>query len=139
MLSSGISQQDVAQEVLNSIVEAGMPICVLSNKPHEFTAAICEALLSRWPFVQCLGSVADKARKPDPGVALELASMMQLDPAEVFFVGDSDVDILTGQNAGMTSVGVTWGYRDRHILAERNPAFVVDSPVELLGVLMPKK
>jgi len=121
--------------VLDAIVEAGIPMCVLSNKPHEFTKPICEALLSRWPFVQCRGSVADRVRKPDPGVALELAPMMQLDPGQVFFVGDSDVDILTGKHAGMTSVGVTWGYRDRHILDAEHPSFMLDSPDELLRVL----
>ncbi len=130
-LYSGIAR------VLDEIVEAGVPVCVLSNKPHEFTKPICEALLPRWPFVQCRGSVADRIRKPDPGVAMELASMMQLDPAHIFFVGDSDVDILTGKNAGMTSVGVTWGYRDRHILDATHPSYVLDTPEELLAVLLP--
>jgi len=126
-------------QVLDMIVESAMPMCVLSNKPHAFTKPICEAMLSRWPFVHFQGSVDDRPRKPDPGMALELAKKMQLDPANVYFVGDSDVDVLTGHNAGMKSVGVTWGYRDRGVLEATTPSFMLDAPNQLLGVLMPHR
>ena len=52
-------------------------------------------------------------------------------PEECAFIGDSDVDIQTGKNAKMFSVGVSWGYRDRDVLLSLNPDAIADTPAEL--------
>lgn len=124
------------EEALDGLTGAGVPMCVLSNKPHDFTAPMCDALLSRWGFVRCLGHRDDGPRKPDPAGALELASAMARDPRDVFLVGDSDVDVETAHNAGMSSIAVTWGFRDREELSPVGPTHLVDRPAELLEVIV---
>ena len=57
-------------------------------------------------------------------------------PEECAFVGDSDVDVLTGKNAGMLSVAVTWGYRDKDILLSLSPDAVADTAEELENVFL---
>lgn len=119
-------------EMLDGLTSLGLPLAVLSNKADEFTGRICEALLSRWPFVVFRGSRSTADRKPDPAVALEVAAAMRVPPERVVFVGDSAVDIQTARNAGMKSVAVTWGYRDRSELEPTHPDFVASAPAELL-------
>jgi phosphoglycolate phosphatase len=121
--------------VLDTLAELGVPMCVLSNKPHEYVAPICDALLSRWSFLKCVGCAEQEKRKPDPTVALELAWEMGQDPSAVYVVGDSAVDVATAHNAGMTSIAVTWGYGDYAEIKAANPVFTADRPAEVLGLL----
>ena len=60
---------------------------------------------------------------------------MRLDPEHCLFVGDSDVDIMTGKNAGMKTVGVSWGYRPAELLRKTGADFVIESAVQLLRLL----
>lgn len=114
-----------------------VPMAVYSNKPDEFTVPMCASLLRPYRFV-CFRGVRDGAtRKPDPTVAFELARAMDRTPEEVLFVGDSPTDILTAEAAGMTSVAVTWGYRDRAVLEEARPHHVIARPEALWPLLFP--
>jgi len=121
--------------MLDALVEIRIPFCVLSNKPDEFTFPICRALLSPWPFLQCVGSVEELLRKPHPGVALSLADRMNCSPANVLFVGDSSTDVETARNAGMASAAVSWGYRDRPKLENAVPDFLIDRPMDLVEAI----
>jgi phosphoglycolate phosphatase len=120
--------------VLDMLADLRIPMCVLSNKPHEYTAPICETLLSRWPFVRCIGCAEQERRKPDPTVALELAGEMGRDSSGVCIVGDSPIDVATAHNASMTSIAVTWGYGDRAEIESAEPGHTVDQPAELLDL-----
>ncbi len=122
-------------DALDALTAAGVPIAVLSNKPDHFTVPICERLLADWPFVRFAGHREPCPRKPDPTAALDLCARMDRSPAETFLVGDSDVDIETGRNAGMTSVAVTWGFRDLDHLVSARPAHVVDRPEQLIALI----
>jgi len=112
-------------EVLDQIVEQGIKISVLSNKPHLLTLKVCDFYLSRWPFEPVLGQREEVPRKPDPAAALEIAAIMGLEPGKILFVGDSDNDILTARAAGMIPQGVTWGY-----------GRLVNEPLEGMGMLI---
>jgi phosphoglycolate phosphatase len=121
--------------MLDGLVRLGVPMSVLSNKPDEFTVPICQTLLSRWSFVRFRGSQKEAERKPDPTLARRLAEEMRRAPANVFFVGDSSVDVLTGRAAGMTPVAVTWGYRARTAVELSAPTHWVDQPEQLINLL----
>lgn len=123
-------------EMLGAITESGIPMSILSNKVHEYTVAIVKALLSSWPFVAVQGIVDDQSRKPNPRHALTLAEAMRLAPADVVVIGDSASDVLTAKNAGMRSIAVTWGYRDRDVLLWANPDAMVDSPAALTAAIL---
>lgn len=122
-------------EMLDALSARGVAMAILTNKPHEHTAPMVEALFGRWAFVAVEGYRQEQRRKPDPRAAWEIVAKMGLEPAHVLLVGDSATDILTARNAGLVSVGVTWGYRDRKELIRAGAARLIDHPVELLGLL----
>ncbi len=124
------------EAALDRLSGADVSMCVLSNKPHYFTEPMCDALLSGWKFVRCLGHRDGHLRKPDPAAALELVAGMNREPRDVFFVGDSAVDINTAHNARMPSIGVTWGFRDRDELIAAGAAHLVNTPAELAAVII---
>lgn len=114
-------------EVLDELVDRGLKISVLSNKPHLLTREVCEFYLSQWPLDPVLGQREEVPRKPDPAAAFEIAEHMGIAPENILFVGDSDNDILTAQAAGMVPLGVSWGY-----------GRLLNNPIEGMGTLAEK-
>ncbi|MEO0415412.1 MAG: HAD-IA family hydrolase [Verrucomicrobiota bacterium] len=121
--------------LLDSLKAADIPIGVLSNKSHDFTLKCVEEFLSDWEWDIVLGARDGIPKKPDPAAAVEAAKATGCDPANCFFVGDSDVDILTGVNAGMHAIGVAWGFRSIEELTEAGAERVISAPGELLDLL----
>jgi phosphoglycolate phosphatase len=101
---------DGIPEVLDKLTGMDIRMSILSNKPHLLTQRVASFYLSEWPIEPVFGQREEVPRKPDPAGAVEIAEMMDIEPAKILFVGDSDNDILTSQAAGMIPVGVSWGY-----------------------------
>ena len=73
-------------------------------------------------------------RKPDPTVPKMIASELGYEIEDVYYIGDSEVDVLTAQNANMHSVAVSWGFRDRSILEAASPEIIIDHPSQLTDI-----
>ncbi len=113
----------------------GMPrkLAVLSNKPVTPSRAIVEALgLGRY-FTQVYGGNSFATKKPDPEGARKLLEESGVHAEGAAIVGDSHTDIETGRNAGLWTVGVTYGFAP-HTLAGASPDVEVDHPRELAAV-----
>ena len=125
---------DGVYETVMALKNKGIKLAVLSNKPDQFVKVLSAKLLGDDTFCVLRGPVEGGARKPDPALTLEVLGCISKDikPSECAFVGDSNVDIETAKNAGMYSVAVTWGYRDRAFLEKYIPDMIIDSPDELL-------
>jgi phosphoglycolate phosphatase len=113
----------------------GVPrkLAVLSNKPVGPSRAIVEALGLGPFFMQVYGGNSFATKKPDPEGALRLLEELGVRPEEAAIVGDSHVDIETGRNAGMLTVGVNYGFAP-HTLQDQPPDVFVDTPAELAKV-----
>lgn len=122
-------------ELLDELTARGVPMAVLTNKPHEHTVAIMEALFNRWRFTAIEGYKEESRRKPDPRTALEIVQRLGVPPGQVLMVGDSRTDILTAINAGMVPVGVNWGYRPREEMVAAGAKHMLNTPAELLAIL----
>jgi phosphoglycolate phosphatase len=108
-------------------------LAVLSNKPVVPSRAIVEALgLGRF-FSQIYGGNSFASKKPDPEGALKLLEEYGVQPQHAVMIGDSHVDVETGRNAGMVTVGVTYGFAP-HTLKDEPPDVLVDHPSELAAV-----
>lgn len=111
-------------------------MAVLSNKPVVPSRAIVEALGLAPFFSQIYGGNSFATKKPDPEGVRKLLEENQVRPEEAAIVGDSHVDIETGNNAGLWTVGVTYGFAP-HTLQENPPHVLVDTPQELASVFEP--
>ena len=106
---------------------------VLSNKPVHPSRAIVQALGLAEFFVQVYGGNSFPTKKPDPLGARTLLEEAGVAPDEAMIIGDSDIDVLTGRNAGLWTCGVTYGFAP-HSLESAPPDVLVDSPAELAEV-----
>jgi phosphoglycolate phosphatase len=108
-------------------------LAVLSNKPVNPSRAIVEALGLGKFFSQIYGGNSFATKKPDPEGARKLLAEFGVQPQHALIVGDSHVDVETGRNASMHSIGVTYGFAP-HSLAAASPNVLVDQPEELARV-----
>lgn len=126
---------DGIPELLDGLTERNLPMAVLSNKPHDGVAAIVQRLLGRWNWAVVRGVGPDGIHKPDPRHALAIAEQLDVPPAEVLYLGDTNIDMWTATAAGMLAVGVLWGFRDEAELRETGADHIVAHPAEVIELL----
>lgn len=119
------------KETLSKLSRLGVSLAILSNKPHEFTLKFAEFFLRDWSFSAVEGAKPGCPVKPDPAQALIIAQKMQHQPHEIIYVGDTNTDMQTGKNAGMFTLGATWGFRSREELEKSGAMHIVDNPEEI--------
>jgi len=129
-------------EALSAIQNSpnGIPrkMAVLTNKPVNPSRAIVQELgLGRF-FPQVYGGNSFATKKPEPEGARVLLEENGSRPEQAVMVGDSHVDVRTGLNAGMYTVGVTYGFAP-HALEAEPVDVVVDTPEELASLFATKK
>jgi phosphoglycolate phosphatase len=124
---------DGMKEAMLELQARGYVLAVLSNKPDAYVKNIIGALFDKEIIPIAMGET-DLPRKPDPTAPLYIASTLGFEASECAFVGDSEVDIRTAQNSGMTSVAVSWGFRDRDALLSCAPDHIIDIPDKLLEI-----
>jgi phosphoglycolate phosphatase len=121
-------------EVLQSIQQSGngvpRKLAVLTNKPVHASRAIIQALGMGPLFAQVYGGNSFATKKPDPEGARKLLAEMGAAAERTVIVGDSHTDVETGRNAGLWTVGVTYGFAPQ-TLADASPDVQVDHPAEL--------
>lgn len=124
-------------EALASIQRSGNGVprkmAVLTNKPVNPSRAIVEALGMAPYFAQVYGGNSFETKKPEPEGALQVLNENGVRPENAAIVGDSHVDVRTGRNAGLYTVGVTYGFAP-HTLNNEPPDVLVDTPAELSSI-----
>lgn len=121
--------------LLEELKRLSVRIAVLSNKPDRDSLRVVEALFGKGYFDFVQGQRADIPRKPDPAGVYRIMEAFGLPAGDFLYVGDSGVDMKTGRAAGIFTVGVLWGFRDREELVENGADAVISKPLELLSHL----
>jgi len=117
------------RETLDAL--AGMPMAVLTNKPVGASRGILQGLGLAETFQIIYGGNSFERKKPDPMGVETILREFGAAPAQVMFVGDSEIDVQTARNAGTWVCGVTYGFGS-HRLAEFPPDLLVDNLTELV-------
>ena len=120
---------------LAGLKAAGVCMAVLTNKPHAAAGPIVERY---YPgvFDAVQGALPGVPLKPDPAALLALMDRLGAAKGETLFVGDSNVDIRTGKNAGLAACGVLWGFRTRAELEAEGADFIAERPEELAELVL---
>lgn len=119
-------------DMLDSLRKAGIRFAVASNKYQEGTETLLRELFGSFGFTRILGQRDGQPIKPDPQIVHEcMAAAGVSDTDEVIYCGDSDVDMQTGINAGVRTIGVTWGFRTREELESYSPWKIADKAEEI--------
>ena len=122
-------------EVTKALREAGVSIAVLSNKADVMAGPVVEHYYPGiFPVVQ--GALPGLPTKPDPTLLHKLMDRLGATKEDTLFVGDSNVDIRTAKNGGLTGCGVLWGFRSREELEAAGADVIVSTPQELLDFIL---
>lgn len=122
-------------DLLKKLKAEGIRLCVLSNKPHEISVQIVRQYFGDDAFDIIQGKSPRFPVKPDPTSCDYLIGKLGLDRREVLYVGDSQVDMQTGRNAGLTRCGVCWGFRSEEELKAEGADYLARSADDILKIM----
>lgn len=106
---------------------------VISNKRENLSVELLKRLDLLKYFEIVIGSDTTPERKPSPLPILYAMKTIGVKPQETLIVGDSNYDIEAGKKAGVSTIAVTYGYRDKHYLGEAD--YLVDTFRDILDLL----
>ncbi len=128
-----VSLYDGVFEAVTRLRENGVKLAVLTNKDHRHAQPIVEKLLPG-TFDIVLGYDSSFPHKPDPTAVRYIMKELGVSESETAFVGDSRVDVETARNAGVLSVGVSWGFAGLGAFDKTPPDLIITKAEELLLV-----
>lgn len=122
-------------DVLRRLKSAGFHTAVVSNKNDEAVKILME---QHFPGLvdSCMGVKEGIRKKPAPDCVYEVMRELGATGEDAVYIGDSEVDKETADNAGLDCISVTWGFRDRDLLESLHPYKLVDNAEELYQTLV---
>lgn len=118
-------------DLIEYLKKKNIKMAVNTNKMDVFAKPMIKKVFGDI-FEGVLGEVSDLPRKPAPDGSLTLLKKMGIEKEECIYIGDSQVDINTAKNSGMTGICVTWGFAAREVLLQNNPDIMVDTPYQII-------
>lgn len=120
--------------LLKELNSKGIKLGIVSNK-YDFGVKNLNKYYFKDLIPVAIGEREGVRKKPAPDTVLTAMKELGSKKEECLYVGDSGSDMITAKNAGIKSVGVTWGFRDADSLRESGAIFLINSPKELLELL----
>ena len=124
---------DGIEELLETLKKAGVKCAVLSNKPDNVANAVIKSFFKDGIFDIVYGQREGVPKKPSPKGVFEIMAAENADAAEVYF---TNIDINTGKNAGVKTIGVLWGFRDEQELKDAGADFIASKPNDIANIVL---
>lgn len=109
-------------------------LAVASNKYQDATQKLISHFFPQ-TFDIVLGERANTPRKPDPQIVHDILNSLDTTDPDIFYIGDSVVDIDTARNAQLPVIACTWGFCTEHELTTARPDYIVHHPSEILPII----
>ena len=122
-------------ELINLLQQRGAKLAVASNKFQAGTEKLIKKFFPAIEWVEICGNREGVPLKPDTALVDMILEKAGIEREGCVMIGDSGVDIQTARNAGIRSVGVSWGFRSREELEENGADYIADNADELLQIL----
>lgn len=120
--------------MLEALRAADFRLAIVSNKADPMVQLLREVYFSDLVPV-AVGELPDIRRKPAPDMVDRALSLLGAERSDAVYVGDSEVDILTAQNAGLPCLSVCWGFRSAELLREHGAQMLCRTTDGLLSAL----
>lgn len=131
----GLRLYDGIAEMLDALSEKGILLAVNSNKIDYMVKKIMADYYAKWQWQAALGARENLPIKPDAYAVREISERTGIAKDRILYVGDSEVDVETAQNAGVDAAFVTWGFRKLDDVKGREISYVVHQPKELVEII----
>lgn len=123
-------------ELMRELKGRGIQMAIVSNKIDAGVKALNEKFFAEFVANEvAIGEREGVARKPAPDTIFEVLKTLQIEPNHAIYVGDSEVDIVTAENADLRCVSVSWGFREENFLMESGAGVIINRPLKLLEYL----
>ncbi|MBQ3431677.1 MAG: HAD family hydrolase [Clostridia bacterium] len=129
-----VKPYDGIEALISWLKDKGIYVACNTNKPHENAVKLIHKHFSN-NFDAIQGQEDGVPKKPDKTGALQIIKSLGVNPEEVVYIGDSNVDIFTAKNAGLYSIGAAWGYRGEKELRLSGAQFIAHTPYEVIEIL----
>ena len=126
---------DGVLDCLRALREAGVCTAVVSNKP-DFAVKALTMQYFKGLFDAAIGDREGVRKKPAPDSVFEVMEALDVTEEEAVYIGDSDVDVQTAQNAGIDGIFVDWGFRSEACLREAGATVIARSPAEITALIL---
>lgn len=123
--------------LLYELKEKGLKLGIVSNKWHTAVQELSRCFFSDLIEV-AIGESETTPRKPNPEGVFTALKALGCNAKEALYVGDSNIDIMTAQNAGIKCISVTWGFRNEEFLKAHQARTLIHNPQELLSIITKK-
>lgn len=121
-------------ELLAELKDKGFKMAIVSNKFDEAVKELNEEFFAE--YIQCAyGECETIRKKPNPDAVFKALEDLNVTKAQAVYVGDSDVDIQTAENAGLDCISVSWGFRTRQELEMSGAVSIIDEPMDLVDII----
>ncbi|MCL1623236.1 phosphoglycolate phosphatase [Moraxella sp. Tifton1] len=120
---------------LEQLLKQGFLLALCTNKPTQFLPDIIQRMGWEDKFACILGGDSLPVKKPSGMPLLHICQTLDMDVAHTVMVGDSQNDVMAGKNAGMTTLGLTYGYNYGKHISQSNPDAVFDDFESLVNHL----
>jgi phosphoglycolate phosphatase len=121
--------------VLTELKKRGYKLAICTNKPQVPTDNVCEKYFKEFGFEMAVGLTDKVKKKPDPEATLNILEKLGVEKENAYFVGDGDTDVMTAKNAGVKSIAVLWGYRNKEDLEQAGATVFANKPIDLLDLI----
>jgi len=119
---------------LETLKENGYKLAVLTTKVQDQTEDIIEHFKMNFYFDVLMGRRIGVEIKPSAEPLLLICKELNISPVNTMIVGDSELDIRCGKNAGALTCGALYGHREKEILENENPDYLINNFEELKGI-----
>ena len=122
-------------DMLNTLKQKGFKLAIVSNKGYQAVSFLREYFFNETIDV-AIGEKEGIRKKPFPDTVYEALNVLNEEKQNAYYVGDSEVDILTAKNAGMQCLSVSWGFRTKEELQFYDSDLIFDNPTDLLNYII---
>jgi len=129
-------------ETLEKLQNKGIMLAVATNKPHELLPDLMQRFFPTIKWAAVFGNRKDVPVKPNPQIVFDILDFIngrdainRVSTHEILYVGDTAVDMETAKNAGITKIGVLWGFRTQAELEKAEADYIINHSLGIISII----